>query len=67
MGKIIEFESGARHFFCDGCSTIKPIEKGAYRTPVAYSRNNGNHVLTSKLLCEKCYYGDEEKDEEKKM
>jgi hypothetical protein len=62
----ITLESNATHFYCAGCDCIKPVKKGIYRARIAYGKKNRNHVVIDKLLCEKCYYGDEEKDEEKK-
>lgn len=66
-GKII-LESGATHFSCAGCGSVKPITAGVYKGLVAYSfgdDTSSEHYIKWRLLCKECYTGKKEEIKEK--
>jgi len=67
-GKIT-LESGATHFYCDGCGNTKPVKQGVYKGLIAHSNGDdttSEHYVVWKLLCKACYTGIKEEVKDKK-
>jgi len=67
-GKIT-LESGATHFSCAGCGSVKPVTVGVYKGLVAYSLGDdieSRHYIKWRLLCKECYTGKKEEVKDKK-